>query len=268
MMKNIYKTYSFNLFKSIKSILSVFLLIFLLACPQYVFASKTLTVSAAASLTDAFKAIVNAFEKSYPNTHIDLNLASSGTLCAQIERGAPVDVYASASERFMNRLQKEKMIINSTRHDFARNSIVVIQGKNVPKIHKLSQLLDKTIAHIAIGDPSHVPAGRYAKEALIHAGLWKKLQNKLVLGVTVRQVREYVAQGAVEAGIVFSSDALVPQVQVVIKIPSSYHSPICYPIAVVKGCKNIKLAREFISFVLSPEGQKILKRYGFRPIKD
>jgi len=265
-MKNHLKIYlrSLDFFKCILAI-SLSLLFFTYA--QSVFASKTLTVSAAASLTDAFKAIVSAFEKTHPGTHIDINLASSGTLCAQIERGAPVDVYASASERFMNRLQKEGMIINSTRHDFARNSIVVIQGKNVPKIHKLSQLLDKDISHVAIGDPSHVPAGRYAKQALIHAGLWKKLQSKLVLAVTVRQVREYVAQGAVEAGIVFSSDALVPQVQVVIRIPSSYHSPICYPIAVIKGCKNIKLAKEFIAFVLSPKGQRILKKYGFKPVK-
>ena len=232
-----------------------------------VYASSNLMVSAAASLTDAFKAIVVSFEKSHPGTHINLNLASSGTLCAQIERGAPTDVYASASERFMNRLQKEGMIINSTRHNFVKNSIVVIQGRNVPKIHKLNQLLDKDITHIAIGDPSHVPAGRYAKQALIHAGLWKKIHNKLVLAVNVRQVREYVAQGAVEAGIVFSSDAIVPQVKVAVKIPSSFHVPICYPIAVVKGCQNLKLAKEFISFVLSPKGQNILKKYGFEPIK-
>ncbi len=223
-------------------------------------------VAAAASLTDAFREAARQFEKGHPDITILLNLSSSGRLCAQIEQGAPVDLYASASQRYMDRLQKEGLIDTGTRRDFAANRMVLVEQAGSHRLNGLDDLLKPDVVHIAIGDPSHVPAGRYAKEVLESSGMWNLLRDRLVFGINVRQVRDYVATGEVEAGLVFASDAIVPQVRVVRVVSERLHSPIRYPVAVLKGAEHPSEARKFVDFLLSPQGQHILKRYGFSAI--
>ncbi len=223
-------------------------------------------VAAAASLTDAFREATRQFEKGHPGTTILLNLSSSGRLCAQIEQGAPIDLYASASQRYMDRLQKEGLIDAATRMDFAANRIVLVEQAGSHRLNGLDSLLRPDVIHIAIGDPSHVPAGRYAKEVLESAGLWNAVKDKLVFGINVRQVRDYAATGEVEAGLVFASDAIVPQVRVARVVSETLHSPIRYPVAALRSAEHPAEARKFIDFLLSPQGQHILKRYGFSAI--
>ncbi len=223
-------------------------------------------VAAAASLTDAFREAARQFEKVHPDTTILLDLASSGRLCVQIEQGAPVDLYASASQRYMDRLQNEGLIDAGTRRDFAANRMVLVEQAGSHRLNGLDDLMKPDVMHIAIGDPSHVPAGRYAKEVLVSSGLWNVVRDKLVFGINVRQVRDYVATGEVEAGLVFASDAIVPQVRVVRVVSETLHSPIRYPVAVLRSSEHPSEARKFIDFLLSSQGQHILKRYGFSAI--
>ncbi len=223
-------------------------------------------VAAAASLSDAFREAAQAFEKSHPGTKILLNLASSGRLCAQIEQGAPVDLYASASQRYMDRLQEDGLIDEKSRKNFAANRIVLVEQAGSSRLKSLNDLLRPDVRHIAIGDPAHVPAGRYAKEALESVGLWDAVQKKLVFGINVRQVRDYAARGEVEAGLVFASDAIVPEVRVAAIVDDKLHTPILYPAAVLRHSDHPNEAERFLVFLLSPQGQRILVKFGFSSI--
>jgi len=226
-----------------------------------------ITISAAISLKDAFEEIGKTFMEKHPGTKVVFNFAGSGALARQIEAGAPVDVFASAAQKDMNDLDQKDLIIKGTRKDFARNSLVLtIPTKSAIQVTSLNDLRRGEIQKIAIGNPKTVPAGRYAKEVLRHFNLWDVLKDKLIFAENVRQVLDYVARGEVDAGIVYSTDALVraKEVRIVAEAPEQSHQPIIYPIAIVKGSKKESLAKEFIDVVTSREGEKVLERYGFR----
>lgn len=223
-----------------------------------------LTVSAAASLTDAFKAVKTAFEAANPGTTVITNFASSGALLRQIESGAPVDVFASADQKTMDQAAAKNLLAPGSRADFVQNGLVLIQPIDAKLALKgLADLTQSGVKRIAIGNPETVPAGRYAREALTTAKLWEALSAKLVPSESVRQTLDYVARGEAEAGFVFSTDAKIAgsKVRVVCDAPTT--TRIAYPIAVVAGTKNPK-AKAFVDFVLSPAGQKILQGYGFK----
>jgi len=223
-----------------------------------------LTVSAAASLTDAFKTIKQAFEAANPGTTIITNFAASGPLLRQIESGAPVDVFASADQKTMDQAAAKSLIVPATRANFVQNALVLIQPAGSKTALKgLNDLTQPGVKRIALGNPETVPAGRYTKEALTTAKLWDTLTPKLVPGESVRQTLDYVVRGEVDAGFVFSTDAKSAgaKVQVVAEVPTS--TVVSYPIAVVAASKNPK-AKAFVDFVLSPAGQKILQDYGFK----
>lgn len=223
-----------------------------------------LTVSAAASLTDAFTVIKKAFEQANPGTTVVTNFAASGPLLRQIESGAPVDVFASADEKTMDQAAAKGLIVPATRRDFVRNALVLIQpadGKVALK--SLADLTLPGVKRIALGNPETVPAGRYTKEALTNAKLWEALQPKLVPGESVRQTLDYIARGEVDAGFVFATDAKIAGAKVKLVAEAPTTTPVSYPIAVIAASKNPK-AKAFVDFVLSPAGQKILQEYGFK----
>lgn len=224
-----------------------------------------LMVSAAASLTDAFKEIGTAFEKQNPEVKVEYNFASSGTLATQIEQGAPVDVFASASETDMDRLQTKGLVIPQTRKAFAGNSLVVIthQSSHVT-IRSLDDLKKDTIKLIAIGNPETTPGGRYAMQAFKAAHIDAANQSKLVYGSDIRQVRSYVAGNEVDAAVVFSTDSNVDNIKIAYHIPEKMHQKIVYPAAVVSDSKNPQLAKRFIDFLISRNGRKIMSSYGFK----
>lgn len=178
--------------KSILLILAVVLCLgmvaFLAVSPGAEEKPTAITVSAAASLTEAFADIAKEFEAAHPDTNVELNLAGSGTLRTQIESGAPVDVFASASESDMDILSEKNLIENNSRKDFAANSIVmVVPEKNAYKNPEtLEDLTADNIEKIAIGNPETAPIGKYTKHALEDAGIWEELEGKFILGETVR----------------------------------------------------------------------------------
>jgi molybdate transport system substrate-binding protein len=237
-----------------------------LALPLPAQAGETL-VSAAASLREAFINAGQAFEKAHPGAKISFNFAASGALAAQIEQGAPVDLFVSANQPHMDRLAKADLLLAGTRRDLIANALVVIQAAKADlKLAQPSDLLKPEVRHVALGDPATVPAGQYAKQSLVKLGLWDALQPKLVLGADVRQVREYALRGEVEAGLVFASDALVPQVKVAMHLAQELHDPIVYPAAVLKRSPDPEQAKAFLAFMLSDQGQAFLTQAGFAPV--
>ncbi|OIO02384.1 MAG: molybdate ABC transporter substrate-binding protein [Desulfovibrionaceae bacterium CG1_02_65_16] len=223
-----------------------------------------LTVSAAASLTDAFKALKVAFEKANPGTTITTNFAASGALLRQLENGAPVDVFASADQKTMNQAAEKKLIVPATRVDFVQNSIVLVQPADSKiNVKSMADLAKPDVKRVAIGNPATVPAGRYSTEGIALAHLTQALAPKLVPAESVRQTLDYVTRGEVDAGFVFATDAkhAAAKVRFVQDVPTT--TKVTYPIAVIASSKNPQ-AKAFIAFVVSPEGQKILGAYGFK----
>lgn len=228
-----------------------------------------ITVSAAASLQEAFREIGALYTKQ-TGAKINFNFAASGVLQQQIEQGAPVDVFASASERQTNALVEKGLIAPEAVRVFARNELVLITlpQSELPYL-QFAEYLQRDNQKIAVGNPKTVPAGIYAEQTLRNLKIWEKAQSRLVFAEDVRQVLQYVARGETGLGIVYASDAKSAGAQVyqIATAPENSHEPILYPIAVVKDTKNLDAAIEFVKTVRGAEGAAILQKYGFQTIK-
>jgi molybdate transport system substrate-binding protein len=223
-----------------------------------------LTVSAAASLTNAFKEIGVAFEATNPDTKVQFNFAASGALLQQIAKGAPVDVFASADQETMNQAEQQQLVKAGTRVNFVSNSLVVVVPQDATTVPKsLADLSAPGIKKVAIGVPASVPVGRYTKAVLEKAQLWPATEAKMIGAQSVRQALDYVARGEVDAGFVYSTDAAIMpgKVKVAFVVPTD--PPVVYPIAPVAASTNSTAAQKFVAYVTSPAGQAVLARYGF-----
>jgi molybdate transport system substrate-binding protein len=223
-----------------------------------------LTVSGAASLTNAFREIGTAFEAAHPGAKVQLNFAASGVLLQQIAQGAPVDVFASADQETMNQAEQQQLVKPGTRVNFVSNSLVVIVPNDAATPPKsLADLNAASVKHVAIGLPASVPVGRYTKAVLETAQLWPAIESKMIGAQSVRQALDYVARGEVDAGFVYGTDAAVmpDKVKVAFTVPTD--TPVLYPIAPVASAPNAAGAQQFIAYVTSAAGQATLAKYGF-----
>ncbi|WP_430789581.1 molybdate ABC transporter substrate-binding protein [Virgibacillus flavescens] len=252
-----------------KNLLCMFLiLITLIACSDTKTSNadkQEIFVSAAASLTGALDEISGSFEKSHPDIHITYNLGGSGKLAQQIQQGAPVDVFLSADQHWMDVLEKDQLILPNTKIDFAKNSLVLITNEtNDTNIDSLTDLNADKVGQIGIGNPESVPAGSYAKEALTKLKLWESLTPHLVYAKDVRQVLTYVESNNVEIGFVYGSDLKrAEKVKVLKKVDTELLSPIVYPAAIVKTSENQDAAKTFLEFLQSDKAKAIFDNYGF-----
>ncbi len=227
----------------------------------------SLTISFAASLQDAAKELKDIYTDENPDVAITCNFASSGTLQKQIEEGAPVDMFFSAGQKQMNALSDKELIIEDTRKDLIGNDIVLIAGKD-SSLTGFDELTGDKVGKMSIGEPESVPAGKYAQETLISMELWDTLQPKMVLAKDVRQVLTYVETGNVDAGLVYSSDAIVGEnIKVVTAAPEDSHSPIIYPLAIIKSTQHQVETEAFIDFLSSPEASQVFNKYGFKTLE-
>lgn len=232
--------------------------------PAPVLGAQELTVSAAASLTNAFPEIGRRFEQQHPGLKLIFNFAASGPLFQQIAQGAPVDVFASADQKTMNQAQEKGLIVPASRKNFVSNTLVLI----APQDSKLAltgpkDLVLPKVKRVAVGNPATVPVGRYTQEALTQAGLWGSLQPKLIMGESVRQVLDYVSRGEVDAGFVYATDAALVRGKVKTLAQVQGHQPIVYPVALVAASRKQALGQEFLNFLATPESLEILQKYGF-----
>jgi molybdate transport system substrate-binding protein len=229
-------------------------------------ADVTLTVSAAVSLKDAIDPLGRRFERDHPGVVVRFNLGASGELRQQIEAGAPVDVFVSASDDHLIALERQRLTLPATRRVIAQNRLVVaVPARSSIVLTALDALVDARIARIAIGDPTSVPAGHYAQQALRRAGLWDRLQPRLVLAGNVRQVLDYVARDEVDAGFVYASDlvARAAGVREAFRPSTDLTGPIVYAAAVVAASAHAPLAAAFVNLLASADGTSTLTRFGF-----
>ncbi len=230
--------------------------------------STQITVSAAASLKDVIEDIEPLYQEKHPETEIIYNFGSSGSLQRQIEQGAPVDLFISAASKQMDALEKEGILLRETRRDLLKNQMVLVtaktNAKNNPKFDNFDDLTNQQIKTIALGEPESVPAGKYAQEVLTSFQITDKVNSKAVYGKDVRQVLNYVATGNADAGIVYRTDVQVADnVEIVATAPENSHSPVVYPIAVIKDSQHSEAAKDLIEFLTTPEAQEIFEENGF-----
>ena len=249
--------------RSIRFLFAVVAVVVAAALPPSAVAQQ-LTVSAAASLTNAFQELGPKFEAGKPGVTLRFNFAASGVLLQQVAQGAPVDVFASADQVTVTRGIEQELFDPDSKRDFALNSVVLVTpAQGAPEIRSLADLASPGVKRIAIGKTATVPVGRYTREALDAAGLWPVLESKFVYADTVRQVLDYVARGEAEAGFVYRTDAAIGGDKVRVVLTAGGHSPVSYPVIVVSESRNKAIARDFIAFLSTPPALDVLAKYGF-----
>jgi len=222
-------------------------------------------VSAAASLTNAFRDVAPLFEAANPGTQVLCNFGASGALFQQIAKGgAPVDVFASADQETMDQAQRRGLVQVAQRRDFVSNTLVVIvpaTAAHEPKA--VRDLAQAAYQRITIGLPASVPVGRYTRDVLEAAGLWGAIEPKMVGAHNVRQALDYVARAEVDAGFVYATDAalMVDKVKVALTVPTQ--KTILYPVAPLAASPNGPLAARFVEFLSSAPAQAVFMKYGF-----
>jgi molybdate transport system substrate-binding protein len=223
-----------------------------------------LTVSAAASLTNAFKDLAPMFEAAHPGTKVQVNFAASGPLLQQIAKGAPVDVFASADPETMDQAQTQGLVKAAQRRNFVSNSLVLIVPTTATHVPAgLKDLAQPTYQRVAIGLPASVPVGRYTKGALEAEGLWTAIEPKVIGAQSVRQALDYVARGEVDAGFVYSTDAALMPDKVKVALTVATLKPVLYPAAPIASSPNLAVAQKFVEFLTAPRAQAVLAKYGF-----
>jgi molybdate transport system substrate-binding protein len=230
--------------------------------------AQDVTLSVAISMKEAVEELGRGFMAARPGVKLRYNFGSSGELQKQIEAGAPVDLFISAAQRQMEELQAKGLIVVASRKVFARNALTVIKPIDSKiDIAKPADLLDARVTKIVIGNPKTVPAGQYAEESLRALGLWDRLKPKVVFAENVRQALEYVARGEVDAGFVYTTDAVTraPQIREAFRPAEDTYRPVLYPAAVVAGATHPAIAQAYLDLLLSREGQTALGRLGFLP---
>jgi molybdate transport system substrate-binding protein len=227
--------------------------------------ANTITVLAAASLTDALQAAGKNYEAA-TGDKIRFSFASSMTLARQIEASAGADVFVSADVASMDYLESRGLVEPGTRTDLLHNSLVLIAPADStatldvgPEMNLLAALKG---GRLAIADPTSVPAGRYAAQALRSFGVWDSVKDRLAPGEDVRATLAYVARGEAPFGIVYATDAQIDgRVKVVGRFPASSHAPIIYPAALIKGAAPG--AARFLAYLKGPKAGAVFSRYGF-----
>ncbi|MEO3989455.1 molybdate ABC transporter substrate-binding protein [Pseudocitrobacter cyperus] len=226
-----------------------------------------ITVFAAASLTNAMQYIAKEYKKE-KNVDVVSSFASSSTLARQIEAGAPADLFISADQKWMDYAAGKKAIDTSSRKTLLGNSLVVVAPKaSVQSEITISAKTDWVSllkgGRLAVGDPDHVPAGIYAKEALQKLGAWDTLSSQLAPAEDVRGALALVERNEAPLGIVYGSDAVASKgVKVVGTFPEDSHQKVEYPLAIIDGHKNDAVTA-FYDYLKGPQASAIFKQYGF-----
>jgi len=250
-----------------KIIIILLIAIFMIGCESTAGQNQVeITVSAAASLKDALEEIALEYETENEDVKIILNMAGSGTLAMQIEQGAEVDLFFSAADSWMNSLDEKGLIITETISPFLSNRMVFIvpETSNYDETNFMALFEDES-AQIVVGEPSSVPAGKYAMEWLDTLGAMNTITKQLVYGKDVKEVLSWVETGNAYAGIVYATDALASsKVKVTVTSVEGDHSEISYPAAVVKSSRHPDEAKAFLDYMMDSD---MFENYGFTKSK-
>jgi molybdate transport system substrate-binding protein len=228
---------------------------------------RSITVSAAVSLTDALTAIA----KSYANEghgSIQFNFGASNTLARQIVDGAPVDLFVSADEKEMDVVAEAHLVNEGTRIDLLSNQLAVVVPSDRPRTFKsVREIADPAFRRIALGDPAAVPAGVYAKQYLEKEGLWKEIEPRAVPSGSVRSALAAVESGAADAAIVYRTDARISlHATVAWVVPLDRGPRIRYAAAVIRTSARAGDAQRFLDYLRSASAAQVFANYGFVPV--
>ena len=229
--------------------------------------SVELTVSAAASLKESMAELEPIFTEKNPNISLTFNFGASGSLQQQIEQGAPCDVFISAGKKQMTALADKDLLETDTNKDLVKNRLVLVSTDNTT-VTSLDDLTTDKVKQIAVGEPSSVPAGKYADEVLENLGIKSEVESKLVFAKDVKEVLAWSTSENADVGFVYLSDALSNNSAKIIEtISEDLHSPITYPVAVIKDSKNIDAAKTFEDFLFTDEAQQVFEKYGYNKVQ-
>ncbi len=245
-------------------IFAVAVLFFMAGCHEQTASNDTVCIFAAASTSQAVEEICDRFEDQ-TGLKTRLSFASSATLANQILNGAPADLFLSANLEWGDKLI-EFGKAKELRTIFGNRLVGVCPESDdnswVPK--KLSDLADDRIGKIAIADADSVPAGIYAKRAMVHVGIWEDVRDKLVYGANVRQSLAMVESGAVDIGLIYKTDtAIATKVKMVFEVDSKASGPIHYAIARTNKGEHNSAANKIMEFMDSEIGASIFAKHGF-----
>jgi len=248
----------------IRTLLAALLLLLLAAQPAAAQQRGPL-VLAAASMQEALNAAAEAWAKRGHARPV-LSFAASSALARQVAAGAPADLFVSADEEWMDDLARRGLLAEGTRATLAGNRLVVVARPGQQSIRGLKgAALARVLGAgpLAMGDPGAVPAGKYGREALTRLGAWNGVAQRVVRAENVRAALALVERGAAPYGVVYATDArIAPGLTVAGIFPPASHAPITYPIARLRTARHAD-AEGFRAFLLAPDGQAILRRFGF-----
>ncbi len=223
-----------------------------------------LTASVASSLQDAMEEIKQLYIQENPNLEMNLNLGSSGSLKQQIEQGAPVDLFFPAARKEVDELNEKGLIEEGTIKEVLKNELVLISKDKETDITSFEALKKLNGQYIGIGEFSSVPAGYYAEEVLSYLEILETVRPNIVFAKNVKEVLAWVESENADLGIVYMTDAKASDnVYRVCSAPEGSHTPIVYPIAAIKGSKNLSEAKKFIDFLSTEEAKEVFRKHGF-----
>jgi molybdate transport system substrate-binding protein len=229
--------------------------------------AEEITIAAASDLSFAFREIAAEYENTTGN-HVRLTLGSSGNFFAQIQNGAPFDLYFSADISYPKKLEEAGLVVPGSLYPYAIGRIVLWAGKDshLDLSKGLEILREPAIKKIAIANPKHAPYGRAAVAAMEHFKVYDQVKDKLILGENISQAAQFIESGACDIGIIALSLAVAPAMKskgTYWEVPAEAHPPLEQGAVIVKQSKHQEAARQFLDFIKSPNGQEIMTRYGF-----
>jgi molybdate transport system substrate-binding protein len=243
-------------------------LVVILACQILPVRADSLSVAAASDLVYCLEELNAAFRKAYPQVDLKSMTGASGTIFAQIQNGAPFDVFLSADVKYPRELIKAGLAEEKSLTVYAIGHLVVWTNRDGVDVSAgLSALNGAAVKKIAIANPEHAPYGRAAKAALEQAKLWDTVKDRLVFGENIAQTAQFVETGNADAGIVALSLVMSPRLQKVGRwtpVPVEAHPKLEQAVVVTKRGASNPLAGEYVDFLRSKEAREVFDRYGFR----
>ncbi len=229
--------------------------------------AEEITIAAASDLNFAFREIVAEYEKTTGN-HVRLSLGSSGNVYAQIQNGAPFDLYFSADIAYPRKLEEAGLTVPGSLYQYAIGRIVMwaTHESRIDVTKGFESLREPTVKKIAIANPKHAPYGRAAVAAMEYSKVYDQVKDKLVLGENISQAAQFIESGACDIGIIALSLAVAPAMKskgTYWEIPVEAHPPLDQGAVILKSSKQQESAIQFLAFIKGERGQEIMKRYGF-----
>jgi molybdate transport system substrate-binding protein len=231
---------------------------------------STITIATASDLQTVLPRIVEKYESTSRGSRIVLTFGASGQLAEQIKAGAPYDLFLSANETFVTNLAKQGLVVPDSVRPYAVGSLVLAVRKEAKELDEIQGLIGLTkpgVKTIAMANPETAPYGAAAREALRQAGLWEKVEAKLVYAENVRQALRFVESGNADAGFVSFATTENADVRVIL-VDRSLHAPIVQTLGILTTSTNRKEAEEFSEFLIKGQGRQILEDHGFQKPPD